>query len=93
MSEKEASVGWLPTLLVKVVWYFVMTFHSPSSSSIYIVRRPNEICVSWSRRGRRFITKVRGHWEYGYILSPYCLKGSSKHVWGLTLNLVHLRTF
>ena len=34
MSEKEASVGWLPTLLVKVVRYFVMTLHSPSSSSI-----------------------------------------------------------
>lgn len=34
MSEKEASVGWLPTLLVKVVRYFVMTLHSLSSSSI-----------------------------------------------------------
>ena len=89
-SEEEASVGWLPTLLVKVIRYFVMTLHSPSSS---IVRRPNEICVSWSRRGRRFITKVRGHWESGYIPSPYCLKGSFKHVhvWDLTWDSVHLR--
>ena len=31
-SEEEASVGWLPTLLVKVIRYFVMTLHSPSSS-------------------------------------------------------------
>ena len=70
--RNKASVGWLPylvKLLVKVITctYFVMTLHSPSPS-LCNFRRPNEICVSWSRRGRRLITKVRGHWESGYIV-------------------------